>query len=309
VLPTIYPEAEIAKAVGEDPSTAAIPEMHKAMFAMAERFVKNSWTSTADDIQYLRDLDVSDRDISEWLQIACIQTWFTNSADAGGIPLEGNAITGPVMHRERAFYHDAAPANGVEISSSEADAVTQACATGWLSAPCEGDSFASCTAWGDERYGFVPNLLQGLSACPDFYSRHQLALELLEEPQSGSLSKSLHALVRARVNAMNNSHYFMPTAQAMLDRNSPGVMVSDLGADSFSADDSKNQVVLDFVAKMVRNSYKITADDAQRFRDAGFDDESYIDVFNTVAIQTSMDRLANSIGVSADDRPLLAGSK
>ena len=54
---------------------------------------------------------------------------------------------------------------------------------------------------------------------------------------------------------------------------------------------------------------QIAADDAQRFRSAGFDDESYIDVFNTVAIQTSLDRLANSIGVSADDRPLLSGSK
>ncbi len=283
-----------------------IPEMHKAMFSMAERFVKHSWTSTADDIQHLRDLGVSDLDISEWLQIASIQTWFTNSADAGGIPMEGNAITGPVMRHERAFYHESRPANDAQISSSGADTATSACATGWLSAPCEGDAFASCAAWSNERYGFVPNLMQGLSACADFYSRHQLALELLERPQSDSLSDSLHALVRARVIAMNNSHYFMPTAQAMLDRSSPGVMMSDLASDSFAVEDSSNQMVLDFVAKMVRNPYKIVADDAQRFRDAGFDDESYIDVFNTVAIQTSLDRLANSIGVSADDRPLLS---
>lgn len=306
MLPTIYPDAEIAKAVGEDPSTADIPEMHKAMFSMAERFVKHSWTSTADDIQHLRDLGVCDLDISEWLQIASIQTWFTNSADAGGIPMEGNAITGPVMRHERAFYHESPPANGAQIQSSGADTATSACATGWLSAPCEGEDFASCAAWSNERYGFVPNLMQGLSACADFYSRHQLALELLERPQSDSLPDSLHALVRARVIAMNNSHYFMPTAQAMLDRSSPGVMMSDLASDAFAVEDPNNQMVLDFVAKMVRNPYKIVADDAQRFRDAGFDDESYIDVFNTVAIQTSLDRLANSIGVSADDRPLMS---
>lgn len=305
MLPTIYPDADVAKAVGEDPSTADIPEMHKAMFAMTERFVKHSWTSTADDIQHLRDLGVSDLDISEWLQIASIQTWFTSSADAGGIPLEGNAITGPVMRRERAFYHESAPENGAQISSG-VDTATSTSATGWLSAPCEGEAFASCAAWSNERYGFVPNLMQGLSACADFYSRHQLALELLERPQSDSLPDSLHALVRARVIAMNNSHYFMPTAQAMLDRSSPGVMMSDLASDAFAVEDPNNQMVLDFVAKMVRNPYKIVADDAQRFRDAGFDDESYIDVFNTVAIQTSLDRLANSIGVSADDRPLMS---
>ncbi len=46
--------------------------------------------------------------------------------------------------------------------------------------------------------------------------------------------------------------------------------------------------------------------DAQSFREAGLSDETYIDVFNTVAIQQSFDRLANCIGVAADTKPLVA---
>jgi hypothetical protein len=37
----------------------------------------------------------------------------------------------------------------------------------------------------------------------------------------------------------------------------------------------------------------------------GLDDEAYVDVLNTVAIQTSLDRLANVLGVRVDEQPLL----
>ena len=64
-------------------------------------------------------------------------------------------------------------------------------------------------------------------------------------------------------------------------------------------------VILDFGTKVARNAYKVTEDDAQQFRDVGLDDEAYVDVLNTVAIQTSCDRLANSLGVRPDPQPLL----
>ena len=51
------------------------------------------------------------------------------------------------------------------------------------------------------------------------------------------------------------------------------------------------------------NTRKVVAADAQSFRDVGLDDPAYIDVLNTVAIQTSLDRLANVLGV----RPALDG--
>lgn len=71
----------------------------------------------------------------------------------------------------------------------------------------------------------------------------------------------------------------------------------------------QERAVLAFAEKLIRNPYKITAKDAQSFRDAGLDDSAYVDVYNTVAIQTSLDRLANCIGVLADSELLLTERK
>jgi alkylhydroperoxidase family enzyme len=298
----IYPDKDVARAVGEDPQTAPIPDLHKAMFRFAELFVKRSWQATPDDLQELRDNGADDREIADWLQIASTQTWFTSSADAGGIPLEANAVTGPVLARERSFYHGQSATEPV-ISESRCDHS----ALGWLLAPCSGENYQAAERWALDRYGFVPNLFKSVSACPDFYPRHQLALELLERPQSKSIPASVHALVRATVIALNRSAYFESTAQALLRRETEGA--PDLDSLRSLPDgnllDQQSQVVLHFVHKLVKSAYKITSSDAQAFRDSGMSDEAYVEVFNTAAIQLSLDRMANCLGVAADSRPLI----
>jgi alkylhydroperoxidase family enzyme len=67
----------------------------------------------------------------------------------------------------------------------------------------------------------------------------------------------------------------------------------------------KERAVLDFASKMVRTSYKVTEKDSAAFRAAGLDDAAYVDVLNTVSIQTTMERVANMFGVVPDATPLL----
>jgi alkylhydroperoxidase family enzyme len=64
-------------------------------------------------------------------------------------------------------------------------------------------------------------------------------------------------------------------------------------------------VVLDFATKINRAPYKATGKDPESFRRVGLDDEAYVDVLNTVSIQTSIERVANMFGVVPDDAPLL----
>jgi uncharacterized peroxidase-related enzyme len=305
----MYPDPAVAKAVGEDPQTADIPELHKAMFRWMELFVKRSWQASADDIAELKALGATDRDLADWLQIASTQVWFTSSADAGGIPMEANQVTGPVMRRERSFYHDqelreeAVPAS----AGSSTSAVTS---HGWLAALCEGAAYDAAAADAMSRYRLVPNLFAAVSACPDFYARHQLALDLLEGPQSVTLTPFMHALVRAATVVWNRCDYFAPTAKALLERRAEGALKYEaLLPDPLAiARNTQERAVLAFAEKLISNPYKITAKDAQSFRDAGLDDAAYVDVYNTVAIQTSLDRLANCIGVTADSEPLLSAN-
>jgi alkylhydroperoxidase family enzyme len=70
-----------------------------------------------------------------------------------------------------------------------------------------------------------------------------------------------------------------------------------------------DRVVLDLAGRFVRNTYKVTEKDAISLREVGLDDEAYIDILNTVAIQTSLDRLANTLGVAPDPTPLLPRSR
>jgi alkylhydroperoxidase family enzyme len=64
--------------------------------------------------------------------------------------------------------------------------------------------------------------------------------------------------------------------------------------------------VLDFASKMAANAYKVWEADAQSFRDSGLDDEAYLEVLEVVSIQSSLDRLANSLGVVPDAQPILS---
>jgi alkylhydroperoxidase family enzyme len=121
----------------------------------------------------------------------------------------------------------------------------------------------------------------------------------------------LHALARAATVAIDRSDYFKPTARALLAHQSEGVLTFDELAEDLARDqaqgpyDDQQRTVLAFADKLTRHPYKITEKDAQSFRDAGLDDAAYVDVYNTVAIQSSLNRMANCVGVQADAVPLI----
>jgi len=319
----IYPDPATVAAVGEDPQSADIPELHKAVFRWLEKFVNTSWEACADDLEQLRARGASDRDIAEWLNMASLQVYLVSIADAAGVPLERDLEDADSalsefssLHRDRSYYHDRDPdaplmsASSVQRGERQAPGagLSERSSTGWLSTECTGELYDTAVAAANSRYGLTPNLFAALSAGPDFYPRHQLALDLLEKPHSTNLSPSMHALARAATVAMDQCDYFVPTVSVHLQhKGDGGIQYADLAPDPAPmARNEQEQVVLAFAEKLVRCPYKITEKDAQGFRDVGLDDAAYVDVFNTVALQCSLDRLANVLGVTADSRPLLS---
>jgi alkylhydroperoxidase family enzyme len=313
----IYPDPATVAAVGVDPQTAEIPELHKAVFRWLEKFVNTSWDATADDLAQLRAHGASDSDIAEWLNMASLQIYLVSIADAAGVPLErelegsDSALSEfSSLHRDRSYYHDRepdAPQQRADRKTEEAD-LSERSNEGWLSAACSGDSYQTAVAAANSRYGLTPNLFAALSACPDFYPRHQLALDLLEKPHSTSLSPAMHALARAATVALDQCDYFVPTVNFQLQhRADANIQYADLLPDPRAiARNDQEQVVLAFAEKLVRYPYKITEQDAQGFRDVGLDDAAYVDAFNTVSLQRSLDLLANCLGVTADQQALLS---
>ena len=218
-------------------------------------------------------------------------TMFLLIAEGGGIPLEGNAVTGSVIGHERQHYHRSM----TDMTSEPSETSCATDAPCWV--PVDEDAFSTIVGWSQNRYGFVPNLLKSLSLSPEFYPRHTLALELLERPQSETLSRRQHAMVRRLVNRLNQGRYLDSTTALLLEMTT--------GSNRPDAQDDQDRVVLEFAEKLVRTAYKVTAKDAQSFRDNGLDDSAYVDVLNTVSIQTSLDRVANALGVQPDPGALI----
>jgi uncharacterized peroxidase-related enzyme len=312
VLPLLYPDPDTRDALLTDPSSAPIPALHRELFGFAERFVRGSWTTTPSDLVGLRNAGLSDSDIVHWATLGSTQSWFTMSADGGGVPLEGGAATGPSIGHTRETYE--ANSGGL-LSGSPGEATPELSPIddqmAWVSVDESASEYDESADWGRQRYGFVPNLLRAVSRQPNFYRRHRLALELLEAPQSESLTARQHALVRVLTSQLNRSRYSEPTSIALLMRaGGKRDWVERLRRDPLDSGWSPaDRVVLDLAGRFVRNTYKVTEKDAISLREVGLDDEAYVDILNTVAIQTSLDRLANTLGVAPDPTPLLPRSR
>ncbi len=306
MLPLLYSEPGVPQKVADDPQSAPIPELHKLLFRWSERFVQSSWDLGPEAVDELRAFRLSDADIAHWAQIACLQTWWVMSADGGGIPLEGDAVTGFVVGRKRESY-EAVEGGQTAAELGALPLVREPAGLCWIQTNETGEPFEVAAAAAEARYGFVPNLLRAVSLDPAVLPRHTRALELLDAPQSQALSPRQHALVRVLVSCLNRCAYSAETTRALLARvaGEPDLyaqVTEDYTRQAWSVED---RVVLDFATRMVRNSYKVTEKDAIAFRECGLGDEAYIDVLNTVSIQTSLDRLANALGVAPDALPIL----
>ena len=196
MLPLLYPDASTREAVLVDPQSAPIPELHRELFRFAERFVRGSWNGTRQDLEHLRRVGLADRDIVQWATLGSTQSWFTMSADGGGVPLEGDALTAGVG-RPRQDYETAS--EGLLAAAPDVAAPTRQddeTRVTWVETDESIEEYREAASWAEDRYGAVPNLLRAVSLQPGYYRRHCMALELLEAPQSRSLSARQHALVR-----------------------------------------------------------------------------------------------------------------
>jgi alkylhydroperoxidase family enzyme len=300
VLPFIYQDKD-PKAILADIQGAPIPDAHKLMFSWIESFTRDSSSLTQDDIGKLLRGGISQQEIVEWANVAATQTWFVMSADGGGIPMEGDTAAGSVIGLERENYHQ-----GEVLTVPTVDVDVQLSDISWT----ERDELkieSGLKDWALQRYGFVPNFFKANTLAAAYFRRHILAFELLDKPQSKLLSVENHALVRRWVNRLNKGRYLDQTTAEFLQRQNPEAgQLLDQG--DFSRFSERERLVLDFAGKLVKNAYKVTQADVEGFIDVGLDEAAYIDVLNTTSIQTSMDRIANALGIKPDVKSVIAGA-
>jgi uncharacterized peroxidase-related enzyme len=310
VLPHLYSDPQVVRQVLDDFESASIPELHKLAWRFTKRFVQSSWESTADDLDPLRSAGIDDHEILRWIEGAIVQTWWVMSADGGGVELDGftPATAARAVGQERESYDNSTGATSAAPGQRGALAPARARdGPAWIDMDLEAPEYRDAAERTRARYGFVPNFLAAFSRRPQLYRRHLLAFELLEAPVTERLTPLQHAMVRALVTSLNRSAYGADTSRALLERHSDDATLWDRITGDYTTSEwsPADRAVLDFAAKMARNSYKVTDKDSARFVDAGLDIAAYVEVINIVSIQTSIERAANTLGVVPDGRPLL----
>jgi alkylhydroperoxidase family enzyme len=293
VLLRVYENADVIRAIAENPEHADIPELHKLVYRWTEKFVTKPWQLGADDIAQLRGAGISDREITQWVVRASSQSWFTMCADGAGVELDGGLAVGPAVGRERiAYERECKPAMFTREIPLVPGSSERRSSISWVETVESGETFARVEQDSQNRWGTMPVLLRAISSLPESLEIHTYMLQLLEKPQSEALPPRTHALVRAEVATTNRTSWANATIDTLLARHTGPLDEIDLMATSLAK-------------KLVLTPWKVTGKDAEAFRGQGFEDEVYLDVLNTTAIQNALDRLSWALGVPDDAVPLL----
>ncbi len=72
--------------------------------------------------------------------------------------------------------------------------------------------------------------------------------------------------------------------------------------------DPRTRLLLDLSVKVTRHAYKVTDEDIEGLRSAGWSDEEILEAVHTACMFNYMDRMADTLGLEALSFPGLRGS-
>ena len=303
---------EIARQLREEPVGRDLFDGNEATQALAAWGQKIAWAPqhlTRQDFEQICGIGLSAEHVVNLTQRASVQSHFAMGCSCAGAD---NLASANLPLRQLIGFEEfadgaqpnltALPRNrDVEYSTG-----FEAGQTSWVpkpDLPLDDDVYAPVLS----ELGWVPNLFKAVGRAPEYISRHLHALNLLEKPQTPELKSGHHAMARLLTCRVLGSAYFLPTAKHLLSRITGNDGLSD-SIDNWTSDSEwtdEDRAVLAFGQKIVCNAYKITQEDVNSVRSTmGWSDVGFADFMNTVAVQDSLCRLANALGVTPDDRPI-----
>ena len=135
----------------------------------------------------------------------------------------------------------------------------------------------------------------------------------------GQLSRQAKEAIATYVAALNNCPYCVGAHALFMQLHGASAEQVDAarrGDISAFTDDEETARFLPLAEKITRHAYKVTDDDIERLRDAGWSDEKILEAVGVVVFFNLINRLADTFGIAEDDfqadleraRELLAGS-
>ncbi len=157
----------------------------------------------------------------------------------------------------------------------------------------------------EKKYGFMPNFMRLFATDNQRLRAFMVPYMELMRADSG-LDALEHEMISLVCAATNGCTYCCAHHGAQLRGVSGDPLLAEyLGRNYKLADLSpRHEAMLDFVVKMSRDAEAITAEDRQRLRDVGFDDETIWSIASTTAFYAGANRLAQATGLKVSPQYL-----
>jgi uncharacterized peroxidase-related enzyme len=153
-----------------------------------------------------------------------------------------------------------------------------------------------------EKLGFVPNVLRAWALRPQHLARWKAHYDLIMRGES-RLSVGQREMIAVAVSGSNRCLYCSTTHPAFLRLELQGeggdpTLAHELSVNPRHASlGPVDRAIVEFALKVAHHSHEIEAEDLERLRDLGLDDEAIFDVAEVAAMFSFTNRLANATGI------------
>lgn len=153
-----------------------------------------------------------------------------------------------------------------------------------------------------EKSGFVPNVFMALAHRPDEFRAFFAAHDALMDKSDG-LSKAEREMIVVATSATNGCLYCVVAHGAILRIRAKNPLISDqLAVNPWKADLSdRERHIVDFALKVAGDSARVSDDDIEDLRAAGFDADEIWDIGAIAAFFAMSNRLANLSAMRPND--------
>ena len=148
-----------------------------------------------------------------------------------------------------------------------------------------------------EKLGFVPNVQRAFALRPSHLLAWTAHYDELMRGESG-LSKAQREMIAVVVSATNRCHYCIVSHSAALRKlTKDPVLVDQLSTSWRYAElEPKERAMLQFAVKLTEASDRMSAQDVEALREAGWSDEDVMDIAQVAAMFNFTNRLASGLG-------------
>ena len=150
----------------------------------------------------------------------------------------------------------------------------------------------------EEKLGHIPNVFNVFSLTPEHFMRWFKYYDFLLRNEESPLSRKEREMVALAVSAENRCEYCLASHSAYLREITGDPAFPDKVIHNFRRAplNDRERAMLEFAAKMTRNSAEMSPADLEPLRKLGFSDEAIFELAQVAAMFNFTNRLANALG-------------